>query len=550
MHPQPLLDDVGHRHARAERAIGILEHDLHVTAERKHIAELETGDALAQEHDAALRGNEPQDRQPERGLAGARFADDTQRLPLVHRDAHAVDRLDVADHAAQEAAFDRKPDLEVVGLDHHRRIRLQRRRVAGRLGLDQVARIGMLGRAEHALDLSLLDDLAFLHHADPLGELAHDAEVVGDEQHGHAETGLQVLQELKDLRLHGDVERGSRLVGDQEIGLVGKRHGDHDALALAAGELVRVACKPRARLRDADIGEQLEDALARRGAGQARMQQQDLADLLLDGVQRVERGHRLLKDDGDVLAAHASHLALAQLQQVAALEADRSRGMVCGRIGQELHDRQRGHRLAGARLADQRQSLAAPDVERDPVDRKRLALALTERDRQVLDLEQQRSRGIHDGHRKVLRGSKASRTASPMKINSDSMVATVRKAVMPSQGAWILSLPCLSISPSEAEPGGRPKPRKSSAVSVITEEERMNGRNVMVATMALGSRWRNMITRLATPSARAAWIYSKLRPRRNSARTKPTSDTQENNIRMPSSTKKPGTKTDDMIKSR
>src|SRR4029453_10534573 len=114
----------------------------------------------------------------------------------------------------------------------------------------------------------------------------------------------------------------------------------------------------------------------------------------------------------------------------------------------------------------------------------------------------------------------------------------------------ILALPCESISPSEGEPGGRPKPRKSSAVSVITEEERMNGRNVMVATMALGNRWRNMMVRFDTPSARAAWMYSKLRPRRNSARTRPTSDTQENSSRIPSSTKKPGTSTDEIISSR
>ena len=44
-----------------------------------------------------------------------------------------------------------------------------------------------------------------------------------------------------------------------------------------------------------------------------------------------------------------------------------------------------------------------------------------------------------------------------------------------------------------------------------------------------------MIVRFDTPSPRAAWIYSKLRPRRNSARTKPTSDTQENNNKMPTS---------------
>src|SRR4029450_593454 len=114
----------------------------------------------------------------------------------------------------------------------------------------------------------------------------------------------------------------------------------------------------------------------------------------------------------------------------------------------------------------------------------------------------------------------------------------------------MLALPCESISPSEGEPGGRPKPRKSSAVSVITDEERMNGRNVMVATMALGKRWRNMMVRVETPSARAAWMYSKLPPRRNSARTRPTSDTQENNSKMPSSTKNPGTRTEEMISKR
>src|SRR6201981_144449 len=150
----------------------------------------------------------------------------------------------------------------------------------------------------------------------------------------------------------------------------------------------------------------------------------------------------------------------------------------------------------------------------------------------------------------VLRGSKASRTASPTKIRSDSMMATEKKPVKPSQGAWMLALPWDSNSPSDGEPGGRPKPRKSSAVSVITEEETMNGRNVMVATIALGNRCRNMMTALETPSARAAWMYSKFLPRKNSARTRPTKDTQENSIRMPRITKNPGGSTADMIRSK
>ncbi len=137
-----------------------------------------------------------------------------------------------------------------------------------------------------------------------------------------------------------------------------------------------------------------------------------------------------------------------------------------------------------------------------------------------------------------------------MKISSDSMIATEKNPVKPSHGACTLAFACDSNSPSDGEPGGRPKPRKSSAVSVITEDDTMNGRNVMVATIAFGSRWRNMMVALETPSARAAWMYSKFLPRRNSARTSPTSDTQENSSKMPSRMKKPGGSTAEMISNR
>ena len=73
----------------------------------------------------------------------------------------------------------------------------------------------------------------------------------------HAMPFLQFNNQLQDLRLRGDVERGGRLVGDQQRRLERERHRDHDALALAAGELVRVrgercARGPAARLRAGD----------------------------------------------------------------------------------------------------------------------------------------------------------------------------------------------------------------------------------------------------------------------------------------------------------
>src|ERR1700676_3315975 len=65
-------------------------------------------------------------------------------------------------------------------------------------------------------------------------------------------------QQCQDLRLHRDVEGGGRLIGDQQIGLVGERHRDHDTLALAAGQLMRIAPEPGFRRGNAHLGEQFE----------------------------------------------------------------------------------------------------------------------------------------------------------------------------------------------------------------------------------------------------------------------------------------------------
>ena len=67
------------------------------------------------------------------------------------------------------------------------------------------------------------------------------------------------LSSFEDLRLHGDVERGRRLVGDQKIGAIGERHGDHHPLALAAGELVGIGAESLGRIDDADLGQKLDN---------------------------------------------------------------------------------------------------------------------------------------------------------------------------------------------------------------------------------------------------------------------------------------------------
>ena len=66
------------------------------------------------------------------------------------------------------------------------------------------------------------------------------AEIVGDEQVGHAEVALQLHQEVEHLGLHALVQGGDGLVAHDELRVGGEGPGDGHPLQLPAGELVRV----------------------------------------------------------------------------------------------------------------------------------------------------------------------------------------------------------------------------------------------------------------------------------------------------------------------
>ena len=137
-------------------------------------------------------------------------------------------------------------------IDAQARRALRERRPAG----EQRLRVGVLRRGEDLRHGALLANLAVAHHDDVVGDLADDAEVVADEEHAHAVPLLQPGEQLHDLALDRDVERGRRLVGDQQLRLAGQRHRDHHPLLLAARELVRIGGEAALRLGHADLGEQ------------------------------------------------------------------------------------------------------------------------------------------------------------------------------------------------------------------------------------------------------------------------------------------------------
>src|SRR5262249_4749438 len=99
-------------------------------------------------------------------------------------------------------------------------------------------------------------------------------------------------------------------------------HGDHNALAHAAGEAVRKIGKPPARFGDAHGLEQRHAPLDKVGAVQSLVQAQRLADLPANGKHRIEARHWLLEDHGNTVAPDLADLLLARAQEVAAAKHD------------------------------------------------------------------------------------------------------------------------------------------------------------------------------------------------------------------------------------
>src|SRR5690606_893792 len=396
---QSFADDLRNRHARTQTAEGVLEYHLELPPGRAYCLLAQAVQPLTVAFYQALALDEAQQRQTQCGLAGTALADDAQRLPRPQAETGVGDRLHVPHGALERSLADREPDPQLFRPHHHRRVRLCLHRRAGRVRRDQLAGVFMLRVGKEFCTIILFDDLSAVHDTYSVRNFAYQIQIVTDQQQCHAQFLLQILQQFEDLLLHGDVQRGSGLVGTQQFRLVGQRHGNHHPLALAAGQFVGKGAQTPGRVGDADQLQQLQGA----GAGglpvQPLVQEQHLADLPLDIVQRVQRRHRLLKDHRDAVAAHLAQLFLAQGQQVLPLIEDPTAGVTCLGVGQQTQDGVGSHGFAGAALTDQGQGLAGPDVETDAAHRLYFLLLAAEGHAEIVDPYQWLGHVISSGRR-------------------------------------------------------------------------------------------------------------------------------------------------------
>ena len=177
----------------------------------------------------------------------------------------------------------------------------------------------MLRIVEYRGARSDLDDLAEIHHRHAVRHAFDHGHVVRDEQIGQAHARLQIKHQVDDLRLDRHVERRDRFVGDDQLRLERQRARDADALALAAGELVREALRHLGL--KADAPQEVRHLVARLGASGELMHEQRFGDRRADAEARVEAGEGVLEDHLRA-ASHVAQRALPEIEHVLAVDDD------------------------------------------------------------------------------------------------------------------------------------------------------------------------------------------------------------------------------------
>ena len=416
--PDALGDRLVDRVPGVERAGRVLEHELDAPTERPQPPRGALEGLPVEQHLAGGGLLEAQQGAGERGLARARLAHQRDDLPRRDAEVDAVhrprDRAAAALEADAEAAgleggraglghrgsTSRQAAARLVAvraqLGHDRvavvealraaRVERAARRQLGRVGRvagqprrgvpgghvadpgegrRQGAGVGVQRVGEDLVGGPVLDHAPGVHHGDPVAEVGQHRQVVADHQQPDVEVADQSLEHVEHLGLHHHVEGGGGLVGDDQAGPAGQRHRDHDALPLAAGELVGVG--PGALARQPDLLEQLTDARLDRLRRQVRLVEPDgFGDLGPDALDGVERVQRALEDHRRPGPAQRAQRAPLHRLHVLALEEDATGDAGARRL--QPQDRRGQGGLAAARLPRDADHLAGGHRQRDTAD--------------------------------------------------------------------------------------------------------------------------------------------------------------------------------------
>ena len=231
----------------------------------------------------------------------------------------------------------------------------------------------MGGILEHLPYTAPFHDGTHIHHCHVVRQLTDHAHIMGNEHDGRVVLSLQFFHQFKNLGLDCHIQGSGGLVGNEHLGAAAHGHGDHGPLAHTAGELMGVLVNALLRGGDPHLCQQLQRPGTAGSFVQVRMVLQILPDLESDGVDRVEGGHRVLKDHGYVPAAEGAHFLAVAGQLIdpnvtlLAVVGD-GPALNAGELGQKLHDGRGRHALAAARLPHHTEGPSLIKFEGDAVE--------------------------------------------------------------------------------------------------------------------------------------------------------------------------------------
>ena len=348
--PKRLCQNVADLVPRIEAGIRTLEHHLREPARR-----VQPPARLAKRQGCAtqcqrplLRCEQPGQHLGQCGFARPAFPDQAGDCAGRHQKAHIAERGKAFRFTPKGCARAAKPHGDVLDFQPHgRRLFALQQPVFGfgplrrqlfrlmrlgwqpeprdlaikrRHGVHQRNGIGVFWRAQNLTCLTRLHHLAVAHDRDAVSDLCDHADVVGDQHKGDLAAVCEVPDQIKHLVLNGDVKCCGRLVRDDQFGIGAKREGDHDTLAHAAEELVRIRLDPLLCVLDPNLFEQIDGAFVGVGIADIGMGLDRLDQLIFDRHQRVQTGLRILKDHRNPVTPDRVLLIRCQAAQVGVTE--------------------------------------------------------------------------------------------------------------------------------------------------------------------------------------------------------------------------------------
>lgn len=243
MHPQRLHNRIADRLTRIKRGVRILKNKLNIAPQSLQLAAGEGIDPLTVEGNGASLGlYQPQQRPAGGRLAAAGLAHQRQGLSRPEIKTDLLHRMHFARHAIEQPAAHRKTGHQVTHLQDRLagdyrigrfalRQRLARQRKTARQILathlpqprdrrQQRLRIRVLRRTKDLLNAAGLYRLTAIHHQHPIGDIGHDAHIVGDKDHPIA---ISFCRTAMSCRICAWMVTSSAVVGSSAINTAGRQ---------------------------------------------------------------------------------------------------------------------------------------------------------------------------------------------------------------------------------------------------------------------------------------------------------------------------------------